>query len=368
MAVLKRLFLLLSFCLSLYVVSAGVYNDTVVTIRMNAVGGLQYDIVRFDVKPGAQVRLILTNKDDMKHNLLITQPGSRLAVVDAALRMGSEGEKKSYIPEGRQILWSIPLLEPGESKTISFTAPQKEGVYPYVCTYPGHGQVMYGAMYVTREAMPALQDDANIPPGRRGKVDKNQAGHEGDLTTTGKGEKKITPPFLYRIFLPDAGPAAIAVQLTDSLSYCWDAGACRLRYAWYGGFLDNTDIWKGHHDAYGTIIGTVFYRDKTAYPLRADNPGNIPVVQFKGYRLIKKYPEFHYTINGIDVYELIKSNEKAVGLIRYFRIPKTERVIWFVFDKEDGARYQSSTGKWVDNQLKILPGEASEFTITMTKH
>lgn len=368
MAVLIRLFLVLPFCLSLYVVNATVYNDTAITIRMNAVGGLQYDIVRFAVKPGAPVILTLTNKDDMKHNLIIAQPGSRLAVVDAALRMGSNGEKKSYIPEERGILWSIPLLEPGESRTISFTAPQKAGIYPYVCTYPGHGQIMYGAMYVTHEAMPVLQDDANIPPARRSKDDMQQPGHNAHLTILNVQEKKIAAPFLYRTFLPDAGPAAIAVQLTDSLSYCWDAGACRLRYAWYGGFLDNTDIWKGHHDAYSTIIGTVFYRDKTAFPLRIDHPGNIPVVQFKGYRLIEKYPEFHYTINGIDVYELIRPDEKAVGLIRYFRIPNTERVIWFVFDTEDGARYQSSAGKWVGHQLKILPEAAKAFVITMTRN
>jgi hypothetical protein len=42
-------------------------------------------------------------------------------------------------------------------------------------------------------------------------------------------------------------------------------------------------------------------------------------------------------------------------------------MIWFVFDPEDGVSYQSSAGKWINNKLKLLPGEANRFTITMTK-
>jgi putative heme-binding domain-containing protein len=34
---------------------------------------------------------------------------------------------------------------------LSFTAPTKPGVYPYVCTYPGHWRRMYGALYVVAD-------------------------------------------------------------------------------------------------------------------------------------------------------------------------------------------------------------------------
>ena len=40
------------------------------------------------------------------------------------------------------------------------------------------------------------------------------------------------------IKMPDASPASIAVALDDTNSLCWDAGTCRLRYAWTGGFID----------------------------------------------------------------------------------------------------------------------------------
>ena len=138
-----------------------------VVISLKAITGLQYDLARFSVKPGTKVKLILTNSDDMSHNLLFTKPGARQLVVDEALKMGDKGPELNYIPQLPEVLWSIPVLSPGESKTLEFTAPEKPGVYPYVCTYPGHGFVMYGAMYVTHDGMPPLQEDVNIPPIRR---------------------------------------------------------------------------------------------------------------------------------------------------------------------------------------------------------
>jgi putative heme-binding domain-containing protein len=40
------------------------------------------------------------------------------------------------------------LLQPREVQKLSFTAPTVPGVYPYVCTYPGHWMRMHGALYV----------------------------------------------------------------------------------------------------------------------------------------------------------------------------------------------------------------------------
>lgn len=344
-------------------------TDSVITISINAIGGLQYDLVRFKVKPGAKVKLILTNKDDMSHNLVITAPEARLKVIDAALKLGNDALKLHYVPRVPEVLWFTEVLAPDETKSITFTAPQKAGVYPYVCTYPGHGYIMFGAMYVTDKNMPAIGDDANIPSNRRNDEAVSSGISQGhhEMPKAAHPYKEV-PPYMYRIFIPDAGPAAIAVSLPHKLSYCWDAGTCRLRYAWQGDFLDNTVIWKGHRDAYGDILGPVFFRDNVAYPLQVDKPGNIPAVEFKGYRLINRYPEFHYTINGIEVYELIKPKEDGKGLIRTFKIPKTNRIIWFVCDPpEDGMDYKSSGGEWINGKLKLLPAEARQFTIVMTK-
>jgi putative heme-binding domain-containing protein len=41
---------------------------------------------------------------------------------------------------------------------LSFEAPTEPGVYPYVCTYPGHWRRMYGALYVVADLDGYLAD------------------------------------------------------------------------------------------------------------------------------------------------------------------------------------------------------------------
>src|SRR5690606_21983780 len=126
------------------------------------------DIPRFYVKPGQKVTIAFRNTDDMDHNLLILRPNSRQEIVNLATRMGTEGVTKQYVPESPLVLWHTPVLHAGEQETLTFTAPQQEGVYPYVCTLPGHGQVMYGAMYVgQKDHRPELDADTAIPPRQR---------------------------------------------------------------------------------------------------------------------------------------------------------------------------------------------------------
>jgi hypothetical protein len=89
------------------------------------------------VKPGARIKVILTNTDDMSHNLVFTKPGARLLVVDAGLKLEEKGPMMNYIPSSSDVLWSIPVLSPGQVKSIAFTAPKSQGAYPYV--YCSHG-------------------------------------------------------------------------------------------------------------------------------------------------------------------------------------------------------------------------------------
>src|SRR5262249_55834174 len=59
--------------------------------------------------------------------------------------------ERQYVPKSPKVLVASRLLAPRESQKISFTAPAKPGVYPYVCTYPGHWRRMYGAMYCVED-------------------------------------------------------------------------------------------------------------------------------------------------------------------------------------------------------------------------
>jgi len=355
--------------------------QAVTAIELKVLPGLQYDVVRFTVKPGAAVKLNFTNTDDMSHNLLITKPGARLNVVNAALALEEKGPAMNYVPKSADVLWSIPVVSPDQTKSLAFKAPAKPGAYPYVCTFPGHGFVMYGVMYVNADGkMPDIKTDPNIPPSRQedqvAAAGQHDMHNQHDMQKMPEPKKAIAnhpytpvPPYLYRIFMEDAGPAAIAVSLPQSLSYCWDAGLCRLRYAWKGGFVDNTVIWKGHADAVAKIAGTIFYREITTSPLRIGKPDEIPVADYKGYRLVNKYPEFHYTLNGTDVYELILPKEDGKGLIRKFRIPDARKTVWLACGLDNESEtYEASSGVWEKDKLKLSPQQARDFSVTITSY
>src|SRR5688500_785063 len=103
-------------------------------IEIKAIAGLKFDLTRIRVKPGERIRLTLTNADEMDHNLVITKPGARQEVVDASHKLGENGPKQNYVPVSDKVLWSVPVITPGQSTYIIFQAPTEENVYPYVCT------------------------------------------------------------------------------------------------------------------------------------------------------------------------------------------------------------------------------------------
>ena len=55
------------------------------------------------------------------------------------------------MPVSDKILMSSQSLDKGRSQAIAFDAPTTPGVYPYVCTYPGHWRRMFGALYVVAD-------------------------------------------------------------------------------------------------------------------------------------------------------------------------------------------------------------------------
>lgn len=371
---IKHIVLLFVILLSVKQLMAGSASadSTLRTIKIDVLVGLQYDLARFHVKPGEKIKLIFSNSDDMSHNLLITKPGARLEVVNQALQLAEKGPSMNYTPNSSLVLWSIPIVNPNQIRSLIFTAPLQEAVYPYVCTLPGHGFIMFGAMYVSSDGkMPDIKEDLNIPPNRRNDDNKLTSNQHTEHDGHPKAIKALHPytpvsPYLYRVFIDGASPAAIAVSLTKDLSYCWDAGTCKLRFAWSGGFLDNSELWKGKGDVSAKVIGEVFFRDKTAFPLTLETKDKIPVLDYKGYSLINRYPEFHYTLNGIDVYELILPKADGSGLIRKFRMPNINKTVWFNKSLDDGITYENSTGKWQDNSLMLSPAQAKEFSIIMS--
>jgi azurin len=342
---------------SLFIAVQG-FSQSDTTITLQAITGLQYDLVRVAVKPLQKVTVILKNADDMAHNLVITKPDKRLSVVEAAIKMGDKGQAVNYVPESDEVVAASRILIPNTTETFTFTAPVMEGAYPYVCTYPGHGYVMYGVLYVTTKPLPPLATDPNVPPSRQ----------TTELVVSSPHPFALEYPLLYRTFMPDCSPAAIAVALTSTHSYCFDAGKCYLRYAWTGGFVDNTAHWKGNGNAFAKIQGVIYFKDNVTYPLRVGEVDKLPKVNFKGYTLVNRLPTFSYALDGVDVKETLKSLANEEGLTRILTFAKpTSQNVYFVTKTDDGITYKSSVGKWQNGTLTIPKGTLS-VTLTMKRN
>jgi azurin len=111
---------------------------------------MKYDIAEFVVQAGKPVEIIFENPDFMQHNLVITKPGEKEKVGLAADKLATDpnGAELGYVPKMPEVLFSSPLLDPEKTVRMKFTAPDKPGIYPFICTFPGHWRVMQGTMKV----------------------------------------------------------------------------------------------------------------------------------------------------------------------------------------------------------------------------
>ncbi len=109
-----------------------------------------FTLTKFDVKAGEPVKLIFTNPDVTQHNLCIVEPGALEEIGMAGNEMAKDpkGIEKGFIPDSPKILHHTPLLSENTRFILRFKAPEKPGVYPYLCTFPGHWVIMKGEMVV----------------------------------------------------------------------------------------------------------------------------------------------------------------------------------------------------------------------------
>ncbi len=111
---------------------------------------MKYDITEFVVEAGETVELVFENTDFMQHNLVITQPGKKEVVGMAADKLATEpgGAAQNYVPKLPEVLFATAIINPEDKVTLRFTAPTEPGLYPYICTFPGHWRIMQGTMRV----------------------------------------------------------------------------------------------------------------------------------------------------------------------------------------------------------------------------
>lgn len=116
-----------------------------------------YDVTVLVVEAGRPVRISFRNDDIMPHNLVIgSEPSARVELGLMADEMQSDPDSlaKGYIPESPLVMHASKLIQPDVTDIIEFSAPAP-GIYPYVCTFPGHWSKMYGAIQVVADTAEA---------------------------------------------------------------------------------------------------------------------------------------------------------------------------------------------------------------------
>lgn len=121
-----------------------------VVLKIQAGSALNYLQKELKAKAGRAVALTFENPDIMPHNWVLVKPGAEERVGAAAALMVSlpDGMDRHYVPESPDVLIHTRILEPGKKTTIYFTAPKEPGRYPYLCSFPGHSQLMRGVLVV----------------------------------------------------------------------------------------------------------------------------------------------------------------------------------------------------------------------------
>ncbi len=349
---MRRLSLLsLLFLLAAFVQPASAAETTPkaesLKITIKVIPGLiKFDTTRFDVNAGARVKLTFSNDCVLPHNLVFLKPETEPALLAAVNAMGLEGAEKHFVPEVAGIIASTRLLQPATETVISFDAPDQEGEYPYVCTYPGHWFTMRGIMRVrangtklegsvkSAEKIPQVEDAlkksgmSHKPVGTKSKafvmrtfapdpgLDPAVFAHHGvgkdavkyDPSTRMDITEKITDPATgitkevpIQIKSLKGIAGAIAVNQGADFSYIWDSTECRLLYVWRNGFLDMNPYWgkepgAGRPKVYiPLIIGNLVYRASGPMPLAKDSD---PAPVFLGYKMENGAPEFRYRLGG----------------------------------------------------------------------
>jgi putative heme-binding domain-containing protein len=133
-------------------------------VRVLRVGTLTdqmlFDKERLIVQAGKPVEFIFENTDIMPHNFVIVQPGSleEVGLAGEAQATAPGAAERNYVPQSNKILLASKLLQPRNSQRLPYAAPAAPGIYPYVCTYPGHWRRMYGALYVVADLEGYLAD------------------------------------------------------------------------------------------------------------------------------------------------------------------------------------------------------------------
>jgi len=119
-------------------------------ITVKTISSLKYDTKLITAKPKEAIALTMINEDEYPHNLVIVKTDAKQKVGEASFNFVSNPKslELNYTPLMKEVLQVVPVIEKGKKVTIYFRAPKAKGDYPFICTFPGHWQIMQGIFRV----------------------------------------------------------------------------------------------------------------------------------------------------------------------------------------------------------------------------
>ncbi|WP_162622870.1 plastocyanin/azurin family copper-binding protein [Salinisphaera orenii] len=112
------------------------------TIKVVAKNNLRFSKEHITAAPGETITIELVNNSRlpasaMSHNWILLQQSIDAGAFNSAAQSAGGPD---YYPTRRadDVIAHTRMISGGQSDTITFTAPDKTGDYPYICTFPGH--------------------------------------------------------------------------------------------------------------------------------------------------------------------------------------------------------------------------------------
>lgn len=164
---------------------------------------------------------------------------------------------------------------------------------------------------------------------------------------------------IQRTFMPNAGPAAIAVSLTDQLHLCWDAGTCQFRYAWTGAYIDNYPVLRGNGNGLAKVKGQLFSNVTAGNPFKSHGK-----VKYHGYKKENGLPVFLYRVGSLKIESRIKAaSTNAVSFT--YSVSGASGDVKFQPAVAQG-KWSSDKGKIDSGTLTLSAKDAASFTVTFS--
>lgn len=132
----RRLFLVVLLAFAL----AGIAQAKTVAIK--GTPSLRFSVTHITAHPGQKLTIKLSNPTQMpasamSHNWVLLKKGT-----DAGKFASEAMQAKSnhYIPPkmADDVIAHTPLVKPGQTRSVTFHAPDSKGDYTYICSFPGH--------------------------------------------------------------------------------------------------------------------------------------------------------------------------------------------------------------------------------------